>query len=78
MIKDNNIIEMSAKDLKNYKLIKEGEFFPGDLVEIDKPEFDKKNPDIQIKPGRYAKLECSLLTKKAKFKIIDNVVYRKV
>jgi hypothetical protein len=63
-MKDNNIIEMSAQDLKKYKLIKEGEFLPGDLVLIEN--------------NRYAKLEGSLLTKKAKFKIIDNVVYRKL
>lgn len=63
-MKDNNIVEISEKDLKNYKLIKEGEFLPGDLVLIEN--------------NRFAKLEGSLLTKKAKFKIIDNVVYRKI
>ena len=63
MAKTDNIVEMSEKDLKNYKLIKEGEFFPGDLVLIEN--------------NRYAKLEGSLLTKKLKFKIIDNTVYRK-
>lgn len=66
----NNIISLSPKELKKYKQIFADEYQKGDLIEIWAPT-DKM-------PGQYAKLEGSILTKYAKFKIIKEVkVYRK-
>lgn len=65
----NNIISLSTKEVKKYKQITVGEYEIGDLIEIWAPTEDKN--------GQYAKLEASVLTKYAKFKIIKEVkVYR--